>query len=215
MNLYAYVRGDPVNYVDPSGLLACTGSVSARAVIIDGDVYQEVTVSACAGGGGGGGGFYGGSIWGSGGYNFQTQPRDGGSLGSQAPQSDLPGDIVVNCNAVCRANLEELERVKYLLVNGRYQLNPNYIDPYPWLNLQNAITIPPLIGATAATAPLVPGFLGPSGPAFGDTAFGATSQGFFNSGFYRMGFGRGLGQANFRVGIGSSKWDIFFISIPK
>jgi len=50
-------------------------------------------------------------------------------------------------------------------------------------------------------------FLGPRGPAFGDTAFGASRQGILNQGYFRMGFGRHQG-AQFRIGVGNWKRDI-------
>ncbi|WP_188699527.1 RHS repeat-associated core domain-containing protein, partial [Sphingomonas prati] len=215
LNMYNYVGNDPINKTDPSGATAreVLPGARPRKEGVSGSVTStsgSVTVTAGSAGSAG----HSGS---SAGLLYNASGGRTGTVGEALNGQQRAQDIVVasNCNATCRANLREQERTKWVVNDRRYILNPYYNDPAPWLNLQTAITIPPLIGVAAATVPLLPGLLGPSGPVFGDTAFGATSQGYFNSGFYRAGFGRGLGQANFRVGIGSSKWDIFSVSIPK
>lgn len=45
---------------------------------------------------------------------------------------------------------------KYLLENGRYRLNPDY-DPPLDISLEQAIAIPPMVGAAAALAPSIAG----------------------------------------------------------
>lgn len=107
---------------------------------------------------------------------------------------------------------------RWILLYDHYELNPNYQKPWFDIGLTGYTMIPiaAFAGVGGAGAALDAGAaLGPSGTIFGDTAFGAARQGSLNSGYYRMGFGRGLGQANFRIGIGSSKWDIFSMNIPR
>ena len=208
MNMYNYVGSDPVNATDPSGL-------SSNDDIPIGSRIPCQNTCMPAG--------TGLQSWGGRkvpanyedrwhpskdkrkGDNEIEYPGSGNGYLISIPTTDDGVTVTVTARAWIPSNK------KWFVIGGSYHINPNYADPAPWLNLKTAIAVPPLIGVAAA---ILPAF-GPSGALLGDTAFGAPAQGIFNSGFYRFGWGRGLGRANFRVGIGNWKWDIFSTKIPK
>jgi RHS repeat-associated protein len=145
MNIYAYVGNDPINASDPSGMIRiCPGG---RECYDDGTVAPEgmdmpdAVVTAPSQGGA----FSGGP----GGMGEPSGPI------VNIPQID---EIVVtgSCRGACPGQ-------KYIVGDGRYTFNPDYVDPAPWLNLYTAIAIPPLVGSGAVILPE----LGPAGAIFG------------------------------------------------
>jgi hypothetical protein len=100
---------------------------------------------------------------------------------------------------------------KYVLAGGRYYLNPNYVDPAPWLNLKTAIVVPPLIGATAGIA------------ASGEALFAGGRVGLLNNNaYFRIGWGPGANATRqnfyqqFRIVIGNKDTPIHIhIDIPR
>lgn len=112
----------------------------------------------------------------------KNRPRyDRARRGSELPQKD-EADIVVTGS--CRGTCPD---VKYILGDGRYTFNPNYVDPVPWLNLENYLSAE----VTAALAATGVGAL----PSLAERmavsrTFGVTSSRFGNN-FYRGGAGQG------------------------
>jgi hypothetical protein len=151
MNMYAYVGNDPINSVDPSGM--CTGSLIGGAH------------DACKGANG-----FNSTLMGAGTVDGPTLDQSNNNApsrnGESARASNAAGSSQ-NSHAFSRPTTDDGETLtvtgtkmipdsqKHVAVGGRYVLNPYYNDPAPWLNLQNAIVIPPLIGAAAATLPEV------------------------------------------------------------
>jgi RHS repeat-associated protein len=144
VNLYAYVRGDPVNFVDPLGL-HCEGNGlretlnRADCEAAGGTYTPDVRVVGNFDSGGGG----------ASGLGFGLSP-----VGNNAavPPAVEGAEVVViaGCDDVCRANLQEQERIKWVLYGSQFRLNPYYVDPAPWLNLENTIAAGPIGGAIVA-----------------------------------------------------------------
>jgi len=58
---------------------------------------------------------------------------------------DNSGDIIVT------APNQIPDSQKWVLAGGRYYLNPHFVDPVPWLNLQNLLAAQMAAGAVAAS----------------------------------------------------------------
>lgn len=204
MNLYAYVRNDPVNMIDPGGMSGITvwgsrGLDSSQAAIL---------------------------LYGSAGAVFRGGPGSGFpgpvfnnmDLGEEGPTSEGE-EIIVTCNAACQARIQRFDSERHrqwVLIDGRYVMNPLYERPWWDPGLAGAIAIPPVIGAGAAAGPVTLTALGPTGRVFGSSRFGHGAQrGIANSGYFRIGFTPHQGQAYFRVGIGNRHLDIFHIARPQ
>lgn len=66
-------------------------------------------------------------------------------------------DVETNTRPRCAAPLPQRtqENRKWVLEDGRYKYNPDYVDPAPWLNLENFVSAQVAIGSLAVT-PAVP-----------------------------------------------------------
>jgi RHS repeat-associated protein len=169
VNLYAYVGNDPVNGRDPSGMSGMKGTECDRGSasctggsLVENMEMKDAQEASTAQRGG----------------QFSSKKADQGQDGS----SD---DVVVTstCNATCRENLREHERIKWVLYEQRFILNPYYEMPWYDVGLEGAIAIPPLVGAGAAILPE----LGVAGQIFGRVRYlGYPSL--LNSGNYRFGW---------------------------
>jgi RHS repeat-associated protein len=192
INLYAYVANDPLNMNDPFGLeQKCNGAPPSGDRLAAG-----VEQGFCEEG-------------------AKRQGEDGSAnkSGSAARPAPVPNseplpkneDIVVTAD--CRGTCPDK---KYILGDGRYTLNPNYVDPLPFLNLENAIAIPPLIGAGAGLA------------ASTEALFAGGRIGVLNSnGVLRIGWGPGANATRsnfyqqFRIVVGNKGAPIHFhLDIP-
>lgn len=124
LNLYAYVRNDPVNRTDPSGLAGCRSGGGVTSSIVDG--VEEVTVTGCKESGWTGGP---GRVLSSGAVN------GGGSGGGEGTQPLLPEEPQkdkAQCVAENRARHEAAlnDYLKRFEDNGsRITRNVSFRDP--------------------------------------------------------------------------------------
>lgn len=157
LNLYSYVAGDPINSTDPFGLQTdpnLNGIDGARPCTpsdnCDADAILTVIGRRLPPGGMISRPVYGGD-WG----------RDYGSWGALASMARNAQRWAATMSSTVSTQAAYLYQPqtdktnddsdrKWLLRDGRYVLNPDYVDPAPWLNLPNVIIAAPIIAATAA-----------------------------------------------------------------
>jgi len=127
-NMYAYVGMDPVNFTDPTGLEGCDFS-DAKAgdeLVCGPKPHVELDRGVLDPGGG----------------RQNPQPYN-----PFAELTDNTEEVIVTgtrCNATCQLNRNELLRTsprRWVLIGGRYEFNPWYRDPYPWLNLEKFVEV--------------------------------------------------------------------------
>lgn len=114
MNMYAYVGGDPVNLIDPSGKTVSVGNLTCAH-----EVTWDDNGPYCSGGGGG--------LWdldrllGSGSGSRGEGGGGGGGRGGTDPSAgeEEIEDIVVTCDSVCQENERIKERI-FSCVGGSY-----------------------------------------------------------------------------------------------
>ncbi|MEJ7925681.1 RHS repeat-associated core domain-containing protein [Sphingobium sp. AN641] len=171
MNWYDYVGGDPVNRTDPSGTSAIIGDLVGVDIVVTAPLNFGTY------------NYYGGPaiqqyfVLPTIDFSAFTTPAHAVDGDEESEPENDEADIVVT--GECRGTCPDR---KYFGADGKpYNYNPYYVDPAPWLNLEIAIAIPPLIGASAA---ILPG-LGPTGAILGRA---------------RLRAGQGPGVLNSRVG---------------
>lgn len=86
LNLYAYVRNDPVNRTDPSGLAGCRSGGGVTSSIVDG--VEEITITGCTKGDGPGGSGSGGALTGPGRVLGSDAINGGGGGGGEGAGSE-------------------------------------------------------------------------------------------------------------------------------
>ncbi len=199
MNLYAYVANDPINYTDPSGLIPqiCdkrwSGTKTPEGQIL---TYFEEYYNCKP--------FE--PQWSEAAFGRENGPR--GAYGGGGVQEETKGneeqnnEIVISCNAACRAKILEFYKRpldKWILVNSRFVLNPYYRRPWYDPGLQGVVVVG--AGGFAAAGIVV------AAPAASQALF-ARGVGILNSNNYlRIGLGwkgsASQGRIIFRIAIGN------------
>ena len=105
---------------------------------------------------------------------------------------------------------------RWVLVNGRYHANPNYVRPWWDYGLEGAIAAGPLLGAAVAGISILPEAMaasrvfGLSSSRFGNSFYraraGLSGQGSWNHGSWRIGwsYNAANGRVYFQPRIGNS-----------
>jgi len=154
MNLYVYVGGDPVNFVDPLGLAKkCLGAASG-----------DIVICGSRGGGAGGGGA-GGSGGGAGGGSSPT-----GMITAETPAEPLPGPFAGSPHEAVCGNEDCSEIIvtapttkKPFYFNGRaWVSNPHWIKSWYSTYVDYGFVIgPPIVALGVAVVPEVIAVEGP------------------------------------------------------
>ncbi|MCI4591482.1 hypothetical protein MOK15_15475 [Sphingobium sp. BYY-5] len=140
INWYNYVGGDPVNARDPSGLEGASTDGFAMQysgwIFVTGKLTQFDL------------GFMKDYL-----SEFKDGPADDNKGAQQTgplPQSDIT--VTASCRGTCPDQ-------KYILGDGVYTRNFNYVDPAPWLNLENYVSIEVTAALTATGGGMAVGSL--------------------------------------------------------
>ena len=159
-NLYSYVKADPVNHFDPNGTECWdhftyqvdrkTGAYienSLQYVNSSGDCSITFTYPP-----------------GWNGITVVPEGYSGGGSGSGSSGQTVafraarPEEIVVSCDAACRGRnlgLDRMKNDKWVLVGGRYLLNPYYVQPWYDIGLDGFLKLQ-IAGFAVAASPGIP-----------------------------------------------------------